>query len=180
MGDYAYIDIILTVLAVLLTVRGFTRGFIKEFFSLGAFAFGIFGAFLFYKNGADYLREKYFENLNGIPEVLAFAAIFLIIFIICKLLQKVLLDVIKGLNLTSLDKMLGGIMGVIEGIAAVALVIFLISIQPLFNPDDLLQNSLFGKMLLPFLSQPLNLKEGLDGYTKGTTTFLLNFIKNSG
>jgi len=160
MNNYAYIDIVCTVVAVLFTVRGFTRGFVKEFFSLGTPALGILGAFLFYKPGAEFIRNQYLDNVQGFPEILAFIAIFIIVFIVCKLVQKVLTDVIKGMNLSSLDKILGCILGVTEGLAVIGLLLFLISIQPFFEPSDLLETSFYGKMLLPFLTIPF--KEGLD------------------
>ncbi|MCL2479185.1 MAG: CvpA family protein [Treponema sp.] len=156
MSDYSYIDIAFTVLLVLFTVRGSTRGFVKEFFSLGAPVLGVIGAFLFYKRGAEFITANYFQNIQGVPEILAFIIIFAIIFILCKMLQKILSDVIKGMNLTSFDKILGLVFGIIEGIAVVGLVIFIISIQPIVNPDDILGNSLFGKLLMPFIPKTFN------------------------
>ena len=160
MNEYAYIDIILTVLVVLLTFRGFSRGFIREFFALGAPALGVIGGILFYRAGAEFLKEKYFSNIKGLPEILAFIAIFFIIYIVCKALQKLINDVIKGLNLSSLDKLLGGIFGIVEGLAVIALILFCISIQPFFDSGNLLENSLYGKILLPLVTKPV--MDGLD------------------
>ncbi|MCL2834816.1 MAG: CvpA family protein [Treponema sp.] len=174
MNNASYIDIVFTVLAVLFTVRGFTRGFVKEFFSLGAPVLGVLGGFLFYKRGAEFIQANYFRNVKGVPEILAFIAIFFIIFIICKMLQKVLSDIIKGMNLSSLDKILGCIFGVIEGVAVIGLVVFLISIQPFVKPGDLLDNSLYGQLLLPFVSKPF--KEGLDMVPKLTAGLLLRYF----
>ena len=159
MTDYAYFDIGLTILIVLFAVRGFTRGFIREFFSLGAPALGIFVSFLFYKTGAEFIRTKYFADVKGLAEVLAFIVIFLIVFIICKLIQRMLSDVIKGMKLDSLDKLLGAAFGFLEGIVAVALVLFVISIQPIFDPSAVLQGSLYGRIILPLITETS--REGL-------------------
>ena len=152
MNDLAVIDIVLFIVLILLTIRGFIRGFIREFFSLGAPALGILAGFLLNKNGAEFLRTRYFANIRAIPEILAFIAIFLIVFIVCKIIQKIVLDVVSGMNLTTIDKVLGCIFGLVEGFLAAALVIFIIKIQPLFNSSEFLTESIFGRIILPLIS----------------------------
>ena len=155
MSEYAYIDIILTIIVVIMAFHGFMQGFIKEFFSLGAPALGILGGFLFHKPGAEMLRTQFHNDIPGLPEVLAFIGIFLIVFIICKMCQKFLSNIINGMKLTSLDKMLGCIFGVIEGFAVISLIVFLIDKQPFFDSDPILRSSLYGKVLLPLLSRTI-------------------------
>jgi membrane protein required for colicin V production len=152
MGEYAYIDIALLVLLVLLTVRGFIRGFVGEFFSLGGPVLGILAGFLFYKNGAEFIRTRYLQDMVTISEIFAFVAIFLIVFLICKIIQKIIKDVVNGMNLTTLDKVLGAIFGLAEGILAVSLVLFVIVKQPLFDPSSVLNGSIFAGIFLPLIS----------------------------
>ena len=151
MNEYAVIDIVLLVLVLLLLIRGFVRGFVGEFFSLGAPVLGILGAFFFYENGARFLRSKFFHNTNYIHEVLAFIAIFIIIFLVCKIIQKIIIDVVEGLNLNTTNKVLGIFLGLAEGILASSLVLFIIYIQPLFDPYNVLHGSIFGRILLPLI-----------------------------
>ena len=151
MDEYAVIDIVLLVLILLLVIRGFARGFVSEFFSLGAPVLGVLASFLFYNNGGEFLRSRYLHNMQHIPEILAFIAIFIIVFLICKIIQKIIIDVVTGMNLSILDKALGAVLGLAEGILAVSLVLFLISIQPLFEPSLVLQGSIFGRILLPLI-----------------------------
>ena len=141
------IDIILLILLILLTARGFIRGFVKEFFSLGAPVLGILVAFLLYKNGAEFIRSKYMNVPKGVAEVLAFIALFLIIFIVCKFAQKIILDVVEGTNLANADKVLGTVFGLAEGIALVTLVLFVIYKQPLFNSNIVFEGSIFWGIL---------------------------------
>ena len=147
------IDIIFLGLIILLVVRAFIRGFVSEFFSLGAPALGILGGVLFHKNGADFLRAKLFNNMDMkvIPEILAFIAIFLIGFVICKIVQKIIHDVVSGTNLTTMDKVLGALFGLLEGLLLISLVLFLITVQPLFDPAKALQGSFFAGFLLPLV-----------------------------
>ena len=155
MNEYAYIDIFLTVLGVLFVVRGFSRGFVKEVFTLGAPVLGVLGAVFFYKTGAEYIKANYIKDIQALPDIAAFIIIFLSIFILCKLFQKFFSDVIKGMKLDSMDKFLGAVFGIIEGIAAISLTLFVITVQPFFNPAEMLQDSLFGKILLPLLVTPI-------------------------
>jgi membrane protein required for colicin V production len=152
MGEYAYIDIVLLILLILLTARGFIRGFIKEFFALGAPVLGILASFFFYKNGAEFLRTRFLMEWVIFSEILAFIAIFLIIFLLCKIVQKIINDVVDGMNLTTLDKVLGAVFGLAEGIVAVSLVLFVIVIQPLFDPSTVLNGSIFARIILPLIS----------------------------
>jgi membrane protein required for colicin V production len=149
--EYAVIDIVLLILLILLTIRGFIRGFVSEFFSLGAPALGILGAFLFYKNGAEFLRTRYFQDMRHIPEVLAFIAIFITVFLICKIVQKIIVDVVSGMNLSFLDKALGAVFGLMEGILVASFVLLIIHIQPLFEPSAVLQGSIFAGIILPLV-----------------------------
>ncbi|MDR0313078.1 MAG: CvpA family protein [Treponema sp.] len=152
MIEYAYIDIVFLILLILLTVRGFLRGFVAEFFSLGAPVLGILAGFLFYKNGAQFLRNRYFPDWTVLADIAAFVAIFLIVFLICKIIQKIVSDVVNGMNLTTLNKVLGAVFGLAEGIVAVALVLFVIVIQPLFDPSAVLNGSIAAGIILPFIS----------------------------
>ena len=151
MKELAMIDTVFLILLILLVIRGFLRGFVKEFFSLGAPALGILAGFLFHKSGAEFIRDRYLHDVRGIPEILAFIAIFLIVFLICKIIQKIILDVVHGMNLSTLDKVLGSIFGLAEGFLVIFLAVFVITIQPLFDPSGLLQGSFFGKIILPFM-----------------------------
>ena len=161
MNGIALLDIILFILLVLLTLRASLRGFVKEFFSLGAPVLGILAAIFSYKYGAAFIRANYIrDEAWGLPEVLAFAIIFILAFIACKIVQKILDDVIKGLNLTGLDKLLGGVIGLAEGFIVISVVLIIIYIQPVFDSMGLLLGSISGRYLLPLIID--NTKVGID------------------
>ena len=152
-----YIDIIFTVVILLLAFRGFLQGFVKEFFTLGAPALGLLGGFLFFKMVGDIIREEFMHDTEGIPEILAFVAIFLAIFLVCKLVQKILSDIINGLKLSSLNKILGCFFGVIEGVAVVAVLLFLANMMPVFDKEELMRTSVFAQYLLPFITKNIHI-----------------------
>jgi len=150
------LDIILTILLVALVFRGFLRGFVKEFFFLGTWAIGLLGAFLFYKQGGEFIRTQFSMEIPGLPEILGFIAIFLIVFLVCKFVRKILSDIINGMKLTSIDKLLGGIFGFVEGAVIVAAVLFVINLQSFVDLSGYIKDSLYGTLLLPLLPRLLD------------------------
>jgi membrane protein required for colicin V production len=147
----AAFDIVCVVLIVILVVRCAIRGFVDEVMSMASVVLGILAAMLFYKNGAAYIRINWIE-MNVLPEVLAFAAIFLIVFLLVRLVEHLLKDIINGIHLNGFDRFLGMIFGLLEAFVLICVILFVISIQPLFDPAQLLHNSVAAKLLLPLVT----------------------------
>jgi len=151
------IDIIFIILVFLFMLRCFLKGFISEILMMAAIVFGIFASVFFHKNGGAFLRERYFPEISAsipIPEILAFIALFLIVFVIFKLLEIMLKGIISGVNLGGADKFLGFIFGFIEGIVVVSLVLIVMQIiKPIYDPSFLFEDSLFAKILLPLINE---------------------------
>ena len=145
------IDVIFILLITLFMLRCFLKGFVSEVFSMAAIIFGILASLFFYKNGAEYLREKFWPDLITIPEIIAFVALFLIVFIVVKLLEIMLKGIINGIKLGGADKFLGLIFGFAQGMAVVSLVLFILHIQPLFDASEFLADSFFAKYILPLI-----------------------------
>ena len=160
-----YFDIFLIIAVFILTLRGFLRGFIKEFFSIGAVVFGILAGIFFHKAGSEYIRNNFIGDINYFPEILAFIILFIIVYIICMMVQKILNDVIMGLNLSGIDKFLGGIMGLAEGIIFICIILFVIVIQPVFDSSGLLSGSFFAGILLPLIIDTARFGAGSIIYT---------------
>jgi membrane protein required for colicin V production len=152
MSGVVFIDLVFLVVVGLMTIRGYLRGLVKEVLSWASLVLGILAAVFFYKNGAEFIRSKAMENVKYVPEILAFIVIFLIVFILFKMIEKVLKDIVNGIRLSGVDKLLGAVFGIIEGIAVVSLMIFLITVQPLFRADNVLDGSFFADILLPLIA----------------------------
>jgi len=144
------LDIIFIVLLGLLVLRGFLKGFTGEFFSIASVALGIIAAFLLFKSGGAFLRERYIQ-VPFLPEILAFIAIFVIVFIAGKLLEHIIQDIVKRLNLHTFDKVMGIFLGLAEGFALIILVLFVLVNQPLFDPAPIVEKSIFAWLFLPFI-----------------------------
>lgn len=113
---------------------------------------GILASLFFYTNGGEYLRVKFWPDLKIIPEVIAFIALFLIVFITVKLLEIMLKGIINGVRLSGVDRFIGIFFGLAEGIAVVSLILFVLRIQPLFDSSLILSESFFAKLLLPLIT----------------------------
>jgi membrane protein required for colicin V production len=90
-------------------------------------------------------------DVKVVPEIIAFIAFFLLIYITVKIIEMTLKSIIEGIRLGGLDHLLGFLFGFVEGLIIVCLLLFLISIQPFFNPDSILENSFLAKVLLPII-----------------------------
>ena len=147
------LDIVFLALILILIIRCVLKGFIAETLAVASLVLGIFCAVFFFKNGAVFIREKFNMDMNIVPEVLAFIAIFLIVFILIRILLYLLQDIIKRANLGGIDRFLGLFFGAIEGITLVALLTFLLLIQPLFDANPLIDQSIVAKTIQSVLFQ---------------------------
>ena len=150
MSNLPVIDLVFIALIILMVVHGYLKGFVEELFSWATIVLAIWMAVLFYSAGGAFIRTKIMANVRVVPEVLAFVAIFVIVTAVLKLLEHLLKDVIKGSNLGSANKVLGGVFGAIEGLAITTLIIFVLRVQPLFDASNIIGESIFAEFLLPF------------------------------
>ena len=151
MSDIATIDWILGFLVLLMIIHGYIKGFVEELFSWAALVLSIWAAVLLYPAGGAFIRKSIMQNVRVVPELLAFIAIFFLIMLSIKLLERVLKDVIMGANLGGVNKGLGAVFGLIEGFALATLILFVLSVQPLFDASKLIGESIFAGLLLPLL-----------------------------
>ena len=150
--SFSVIDFVFLGLIGLFIIRCFLKGFVSELLSMAAVVFGMIAALFFYKNGGEFLREKFWPDLNAIPEIAAFIALFIIVFIAVKLFEIMLKGIINRISLSGADKFFGIIFGLAEGLVVVSLILFLLNIQPLFDPTPILSDSFFARLLLPLIT----------------------------
>lgn len=163
MRSIAMLDIILLILMLIFVIRCTLQGFVREVLSMTSWIGGILGGVFFYKQGAAVIRTRFFQDVPLLPEVLAFALVFFIIFLLMKIFEVLIKDMINAVNLGWIDHIMGTFVGIAEGVACGVLILFLITIQPVFEAQPILEGSIFGQYLLPLLDQytppPLRLPE---------------------
>ena len=156
MSNIPVIDIIFLILIILMVIHGLLKGFIGELFSWAPMVLGICTAIFLYPAGAEFIRGWVFQNVKYVAEILAFAAIFIIIILVLKLLERILKDIIAGAKLGGIDKLLGTLFGLIEGIALTTAILLVLYVQPLFDASKVIGDSFFARLLLPLFSVPVN------------------------
>ena len=145
--DFAFIFFIFIML-----VHGYLKGFIRALFSWAALILATWAAILLYPAGGVYIRTMIMENVRVVPELFAFIAIFLIIMFVVRILERIMGNIVAGVNLSGINRILGAAFGIVEGLAFTALVIFVLTIQPLFNASGLIEGSFFAELLLPVIT----------------------------
>jgi membrane protein required for colicin V production len=150
--NFGVMDIIFVALIVIFTLRCALKGFISELMSMASLVLGLLAALYFYKNGGEFVRAKFMPGMKILPEVIAFIALFLIVFVTIKLLELMLKEIIEGIRLGGADRFLGILFGMVEGVIVVSLILFLLSVQPLFDPGPLLGKSFFATIRLPLIT----------------------------
>lgn len=144
------LDIVCIILIGLLVLRGFLKGFTGEFFFIASLALALSTAILFYKPGAHFLRSRYLQ-MALLPEILSFLAILVTVFFLSKIIERIVKDIINHLGLETLDKALGGILGLAESFAIIIILLFFLTTQPFFDPVPLIGESIFARFFLPFV-----------------------------
>ena len=155
MSSIPVIDLVFLILIVLMLIHGYVKGFIEEFFSWAIPVLAIWVAVLLHPSGAAFIRQKVMANVKFVPEILAFIVIFLIVMLFLKMLEKILKDVITGAKLGGANKVLGLVFGIVEGLTLTVLILFVLSIQPLFDASKIIESSIFADILLPLIKIPL-------------------------
>jgi membrane protein required for colicin V production len=118
---------------------------------MAALIFGTIFAIFFFKNVAVLVRVWFMPEVKIVPEIIAFAALFIIVYILVKIVEMTLKNIIEGIQLGGLDRLLGAALGIVEGIVVVCLILFLMRIQPFFDSGPILEKSIFAAFLLPLI-----------------------------
>ncbi|MDR2485754.1 MAG: CvpA family protein [Treponema sp.] len=155
----AMLDIILLILMLIFVVRCALQGFVREVLSMTSWICGILGAILFYKRGAEFIRTRFFQDIRILPELLAFSGVFFIIFLLIKIVEALFKDIINRLDMGGVDRFMGLLLGFIEGLICIVAVLFVITIQPIFEIEPIIEGSVIAQLFLPLIAEqiPVNL-----------------------
>jgi membrane protein required for colicin V production len=153
MNKIPVVDMIFVILIFLMIIRGYVKGFVEEIFSWASKVLAVCVAVFLYPAGAAYIRTKYMRDMQYLPEIIAFIAIFLMVLIFLKMLERVLKDVVSGAQLKGVDKVLGLLLGVVEGLSITAIILFVLAVQPVFDASKIVEGSVFAAVLLPLINK---------------------------
>ena len=112
---------------------------------LGIFVAVLFGALL--SSLLDRLFAPSFWN-----QIIAFLVLFVLSYLLVKLFEAGLKNMVERASLENLDRALGLFLGLIEGMLLVFILLFILNYQPFFSLDESISESFFGTMLRPSVS----------------------------
>lgn len=147
--EFSALDIVFVIILVIAALRGAFRGFVTELLSAAAIILGIIGAVLFSKMVGELLATHL--GLTQWSEIIAFLLLFLVVYLVIKIFEGALNNFIDKLKLGNLDRALGFFLGILEGILLIAVIVFVMTVQPLFELDEVLKGSVIAKIVLTFL-----------------------------
>jgi len=95
--------------------------------------------------------------------LIAFLVIFIVVYIIVKIIEKILHGVLEKIHLDKLDKSLGFLLGIVEGLLVFTVILLILKVQPFFDLTHVLEGSFAARVILqvlPFTPEELSI-EGL-------------------
>ena len=144
------VDILFFLIIFVLIIRSSIKGFIAEVFSIGAVIAGILIAI----TTNSFIAEKIFLWWGWpLPwnRISAFLILFLLTYLIFKVIESLIHKLFKLLHLGGFDRILGVFLGSIEGILLVFILVSVLTIQPFFDTVGIFKGSLFVNILVPIV-----------------------------
>ena len=133
------LDIILILVIIISTLVSAFTGIVKILFSAAAFVLGILAAVIFNSR-----VSAYFSVLAPLgAKIAAFIIIFIIVFLAVKILQSIVSGLFAGEILKGLDRALGFLFGIVQGIFFAAVILFALKTQTFIDVSNLLAASYF-------------------------------------
>ncbi len=110
-----WIDLIIVVILIIATVRGFTDGFVREVASLAALILGIWGAIKFSSFTAGKLYE-WFDMTGQYVGIIAFLITFGVIVVIIHFIGIIADKIVDAVSLGFLNRILGMVFGLFKSV----------------------------------------------------------------
>ncbi len=124
------LDIILYILMAVITFYGWKKGFLASLLQL----VGVIAAFLLAGKYAPLFQNALVNNFSigpGISMFLAYLLVIIIILLIIQVIRLILESLVKALNLTIINRLLGAMFAFINGVLLFVVLITFIEISPL-------------------------------------------------
>ncbi len=143
--NLAVFDVIGILVLLAAGVRCAFKGFVAEFLSALAIITGLAAAVIFTATLSDVLSPYLGETLW--TPIIAFLLIFLIGYVLIKIVESTLHRIIERVELEKLDQALGFFLGLIEGFLFLALLVFVLQLQTVIEIGPFLEESFLARIL---------------------------------
>lgn len=124
------LDVILSIIIIIFTIRGIFRGLITEFIVLSALILGYILALTYLDYGVKLLIHFFPALPEFAARILSFVIIFLIVNIILRSVGRLLNRLIKYVFLKSINRLAGGFFAFTKAVFIISLTIILIGFIP--------------------------------------------------
>ena len=137
--SFNLLDIIILMILFLSVMLGIIKGFIRELFSLAFFIIASVLSFLFYREvGSLFMKHVKSKDVSNF---IGFITIFVVVLIVGSFVTYFLKKILTIGPLKSVDKILGGVFGLIRGILISAIIVFALISFPV-NDNLILKSQL--------------------------------------
>lgn len=134
------IDIVLIIILLIGAVAGYKKGFLSELFTLLGIILGVLAGFKLMGTAMLMLDEHYEINEKVLPYV-AFAVVFLIVVVGITLLGKAFKTSLEKTVLGGIDKLCGGLLGIVKAAFMASVLIWLFTSLNIFAPPSFTEDA---------------------------------------
>lgn len=120
-----WLDIVILVPLAFFAWQGFKNGFIMELFTLAALILGIWASLKFSYVAENFLVDQFNLKTNYL-HIISFIVTFIIVVVAVNLLGKVIEKIFHAIAFGGLDKILGGVFGILKGIVFLTILLYVI------------------------------------------------------
>jgi membrane protein required for colicin V production len=153
----AAIDIFFIVLIVIAAIRGYFRGFVTEIFSVAGPILSLLAAIFLSKPVSRIITPLSPNGGELGNQIIAFLIVFVVVYLVVFVLQRLLNGLLENLHLEGIDRALGVLLGIVEGLTAAFLITIVLTLIPLAETRNLLQGSFFHRLVAPLLPELLSM-----------------------
>ncbi len=127
------LDVFLTIFIAYFTIRGIFRGLIKELIIVFALVLGYMVAFTFFEPFTQWLLHNFKSFPKTGARIIAFAIIFFAINIGLRILGIFVEKLIKFAFLQPLNRLGGGLFGLVKSLFFLSIIVFILRLLPFAN-----------------------------------------------
>lgn len=134
------VDIVLIIILIVGAVAGYKKGFLSELFTLLGIILGVLAGFKLMGAAMLMLDEHYDINENVLPYA-AFGVVFMVVVIGVSLLGKIFKSSLEKTVLGSVDKLFGGLLGILKAAFMASVLIWLFTSLNIFAPTSFTEDA---------------------------------------
>jgi len=150
MVDFNYFDITIAAIVLILGIKGFMNGFIKEVFGLAGLVAGVYFGSRFADTAATFINDNFLQMQNPtLLKLLGFLAVLIIVWLSATLLGSILSKLTNTSGLSFINRLLGFVAGGGKYFIIFALIVTALSNVTLVK--DNLQKYVKNSILYPYL-----------------------------